>query len=238
MQKGLLTLAILLLLAACKPASGIVTSRDEAIRKGMYDPSAADVAMAEAQPTLVPVQREALTVKAAPSTESVRPTPPPKTEIKTPATKVKTTKALLNESEAYDIIADEEGSYVIAQMMWFAAAHQGIPYRSGGVTTDGFDCSGFVFYTFNKYGITLPHSSADMAQLGRKLDDYNQAQPGDLIFFSNSGRNRINHVGIVTEVTDDEVRFIHSSSQSGITISSTKEPYYKRTLTQINRVLE
>jgi cell wall-associated NlpC family hydrolase len=75
-----------------------------------------------------------------------------------------------------------------------------------------------------------------MATVGTKID-LKSAQKGDLIFFINRGQRRINHVGMVVEVTDEEVKFIHSSTQSGVIISSTKEPYYNRTFVQLNRIL-
>ena len=61
---------------------------------------------------------------------------------------------------------------------------------------------------------------------------------GDLIFFINRGQRRINHVGMVTEIKGDDIKFIHSSTQSGVIISSINEPYYKKTFAQINRILE
>ncbi|MEY4038582.1 MAG: hypothetical protein RIR67_892, partial [Bacteroidota bacterium] len=65
-----------------------------------------------------------------------------------------------------------------------------------------------------------------------------EAKKGDLIFFKTRGGNQINHVGMVVEVCDGEIRFIHSSTQSGVIISSTKEKYYEKNFTQINRVLQ
>ena len=76
-----------------------------------------------------------------------------------------------------------------------------------------------------------------MAKIGRKLDQ-NDIQKGDLIFFKTNGKHVINHVGMVTEVTDDEIKFIHSSTQKGVIISSTKETYYGKTFEQANRILE
>jgi cell wall-associated NlpC family hydrolase len=75
-----------------------------------------------------------------------------------------------------------------------------------------------------------------MAQVGRKLDT-NEIKKGDLIFFKTNGKSRINHVGMVVEMDNDEIKFIHSSTQSGVIISSTKESYYKRTFAQANRIL-
>jgi cell wall-associated NlpC family hydrolase len=76
-----------------------------------------------------------------------------------------------------------------------------------------------------------------MAKIGRKLNE-DDIRKGDLIFFKTNGRKVINHVGMVTEINDEEIKFIHSSTQKGVIISSTKEAYYGRTFTQANRILE
>ena len=68
--------------------------------------------------------------------------------------------------------------------------------------------------------------------------DKSQAQKGDLIFFDTLNRGNVSHVGMVTEVLEDEIKFIHSSTSSGVMISSTKEDYFAQRLVQINRVLE
>jgi LysM repeat protein len=117
-----------------------------------------------------------------------------------------------------------------------ASENIGTRYRPGGTTTEGFDCSGLMCYTFGSYDIKLPRTSIEMASYGSKIDTEN-AQKGDLIFFKTNGRSRINHVGMVVEVLDDEIKFIHSSTHGGVIISSTKESYYKKSLAQVNRVL-
>lgn len=70
--------------------------------------------------------------------------------------------------------------------------------------------------------------------LGKNIS---KAQKGDLIFFKTNNRNKINHVGIITETKDDELQFIHSSTSRGVIISSTKEAYYEKTFTQLSRIL-
>ncbi len=117
-----------------------------------------------------------------------------------------------------------------------ASENLGTRYRSGGTTNAGFDCSGLMHTTFKNIDMTLPRSSYDMAKYGQRIDK-SQAQKGDLIFFATFGRGRVSHVGMVTEVLDDEIKFIHSSTQSGVMVSSTKEPYYARSFVQVNRVL-
>lgn len=117
-----------------------------------------------------------------------------------------------------------------------ASNNLGTRYRSGGTTSKGFDCSGLMFTTFQELDITLPRSSHQMAKYGFEVPK-SKAQKGDLIFFSTNKRGTISHVGMITEVTDNEIKFIHSSTSSGVIISSSNEDYYSRRFVQINRVL-
>ena len=146
-------------------------------------------------------------------------------------------KSRLNEKNDDDYIAsDEDTSYLVKQLINTASDNLGANYRAGGTTPDGFDCSGLMYATFKKFDIILPRSSVDMAKIGRVLST-NEIQKGDLIFFKTNGRKVINHVGMVIEVTEDEIKFIHSSTQKGVIVSSTKEPYYEKSFTQANRIL-
>jgi len=92
-----------------------------------------------------------------------------------------------------------------------------------------------MFYTFSKFDLILPRSSNQMSKLGSVLNP-DEIRKGDLIFFKTNGRKIINHVGMVVEVLEDEIKFIHSATSKGVIISSTKEPYYKRTFAQVNRI--
>jgi len=124
----------------------------------------------------------------------------------------------------------------VDQLILTATENIGTRYRSGGTTKEGFDCSGLMYATFSICDIKLPRSSIEMASYGSKIDTEN-AQKGDLIFFKTNGKRQINHVGMVVEVLDGEIKFIHSSNHGGVIISSTKESYYEKNLAQINRVL-
>ena len=77
----------------------------------------------------------------------------------------------------------------------------------------------------------------EMAEAGKQID-VDQAKKGDLIFFINRGQKRVNHVGMVVDVNGDTIRFIHSSTQGGVIISSLKESYYNKTFKQINRIIQ
>jgi murein DD-endopeptidase / murein LD-carboxypeptidase len=133
-----------------------------------------------------------------------------------------------------------KGNYSSVEMAQFlintASEYKGTRYKGGGTTDAGMDCSGLVFRTFITHDITLPRSSHEMATVGNKIP-VRDIQPGDLVFFKTMGGKRISHVGLVTEIVNGEVFFIHSSTQKGVIVSSMNEAYYERTFVQANRVL-
>ena len=124
------------------------------------------------------------------------------------------------------------------QLIDAATENLGVKYKYAGTTKAGFDCSGLMYTIFNSENISLPRNSFQQSKIGVVLNPKrDQAKKGDLIFFKTNKNREINHVGIVIEATDDEIKFIHSSTSKGVIISSTKEPYYQKTFVQINRVL-
>lgn len=132
----------------------------------------------------------------------------------------------------------EEPLYSLAdEIVTLAKEFLGIRYKAGGTGASGMDCSGMVWATFSKKDITVPRSSGALAHHGYKIKK-SEAKPGDLIFFRTNGRKTINHVGIITEVTDNDIKFIHASVHRGVIVSSLAEAYYTKAFVQINRVLE
>lgn len=140
-------------------------------------------------------------------------------------------------NDSSTIIRVSNHSDLINQLVVNAIENIGVRYRSGGTTKAGFDCSGLMISTFSNFDIKLPRSSIEQSRIGVKVNS-GEAQKGDLIFFRTNGRRQINHVGMVIEAIDGEIKFVHSSTHGGVMISSTKEPYYERAFSQVNRVLE
>ncbi|WP_291151595.1 C40 family peptidase [Flavobacterium sp. UBA7680] len=131
----------------------------------------------------------------------------------------------------------KENRSVVKNLIETATDNIGVKYKAGGTTKNGFDCSGLVYTTFESENIKLPRSSFEQAKIG-KVIPLNDAKKGDLIFFKTNKSKQINHVGLITEVNSDEIKFIHSSTSKGVIISSTKEAYYKNSFEQVNRVIE
>lgn len=211
-------LLLFLVVTSCKTTSVIVTSKSEAEKQGIYKKPEKEI-LAKSEKN----KKKVVETKLEPTTAAVL----SKKDIKS--------RLSTNENSEDFIINTNDSSYLVEQLINAATDNLGARYRSGGSSPEGFDCSGFIFYTFSKFDIILPRSSNEMSNLGTVLNS-NEIKKGDLIFFRTNGRKVINHVGMVVEVLEDEIKFIHSATSKGVIISSTKEPYYNRTFAQVNRV--
>lgn len=103
----------------------------------------------------------------------------------------------------------------------------GTPYRKGGTTKKGMDCSGFARTVYDRLlGIDLPQSSADQFQSDNlEKIDTRKLQTGDLVFFgSGKKKKRINHVGVYLS----DGQFIHASSSEGVMVSSLSDKYWRK----------
>ena len=107
-----------------------------------------------------------------------------------------------------------------------ALRYLGTPYRYGGHSSNGMDCSGFVFRNgVDVLGLQMPRRSDAIAEYSKRITD-EEIQPGDLLFFNTAGG--ISHVGIYIGAG----KFIHSASDgphTGVIVSSIQESYWKKT---------
>ncbi|MHA0858278.1 C40 family peptidase [Paenibacillus sp. CMAA1364] len=108
----------------------------------------------------------------------------------------------------------------------------GTAYKSAGVSTSGFDCSGFTMYIFDKLGIDLPRQSSSQFATGTSVSR-SDLREGDLVFFSLNGRGTVSHVGIY--VGDD--KFAHASSSKGVIINSLSQAYYTKGYVGAKRIM-
>jgi cell wall-associated NlpC family hydrolase len=121
----------------------------------------------------------------------------------------------------------------------YAKKFIGIRYKSGGKAAKGFDCSGFVGYVFKKFGMKLGACCTEMYKLGYDIET-KEALAGDLIFFrrGKSTKSGVSHIGIVLESNANGLKFIHSATSKGVTISYLNDPYYSAHFVGVKRVID
>ncbi len=121
----------------------------------------------------------------------------------------------------------------------FAKTLIGIPYLYASTDPEkGFDCSGFITYVFNHFNITVPRSSVDFTNYGTAIT-IEEAKPGDLILFTgtDSTIRVVGHMGIVENVGEGKLYFIHSTSGKGKGVVITQfEKYYHSRFVKVIRV--
>jgi len=105
----------------------------------------------------------------------------------------------------------------------FAIQMVGKPYRYGGATAQGFDCSGLVYFSFQRAGIKVPRSTSRLYKQGNPVATTHTAR-GDLVFFNQDGK-AFSHVGIY--LGND--RFVHApSSGKRVRVDSLTDPYWRK----------
>lgn len=122
----------------------------------------------------------------------------------------------------------------------FAKFFVGTPYKWGGSSSTGFDCSGFVSFVFRHFGLNTSHGARDYYYLGTPVS-IDSCQKGDVILFTgtNFSRKSVGHVGIIISDPGDSVIFIHSSSSKkhwGVTVTDYYNSGYPKRFMGIRRL--
>jgi cell wall-associated NlpC family hydrolase len=127
-----------------------------------------------------------------------------------------------------------------AKLIAYSKTLKGIPYRYASTDpSEGFDCSGFITYVFNHFGIEVPRTSVDFTDKGTPIN-LSLSKPGDLILFTgtDSTIRTVGHMGIITH-TGDSIVFIHSTSGKAYGVTETTlNPYYMGRFMKVIRVFE
>jgi len=127
-------------------------------------------------------------------------------------------------------IVDPNKRYVAALLKLYVHDWRGTPYRRGGMSHRGVDCSGFTLLTFRDiFGLDLPRTTGEQAGRGEKIKK-KELVPGDLVFFKTGIWQK--HVGVCL----DKTRFAHASLSKGVTVSSLEEDYWREHFWQARRL--
>lgn len=126
--------------------------------------------------------------------------------------------------------------YLVTGTDWRVAASSwiGTPYRTGGTTRQGADCSGFAQSLYREVtGLAIPRTTSALWQEGKPVDVASM-RPGDLVFFSNVGAgDGITHVGVVI----GEGEFAHASTSQGVRFASHDRGYWQKRFSGARRFL-
>ncbi|MEX2592972.1 MAG: C40 family peptidase [Anditalea sp.] len=124
----------------------------------------------------------------------------------------------------------------INQVVETAKSYHGTPYRYGGTTRSGIDCSALVYHSFKSVGVTLPRTSAEQSKIGKRISVKN-LEKGDVIFFATGKRRRkVTHAGIVTSKRRGNIQFIHATTSLGVTEDNVYSNYWSKKVVRARRV--
>ncbi|WP_422359403.1 C40 family peptidase [Reichenbachiella sp.] len=119
-----------------------------------------------------------------------------------------------------------------------AYTYTGTPYKYGGTSKTGIDCSALMQNSYAQAGYSIPRTAKAQSKYGKKVG-WTGIRQGDIVFFKfKSKREKWYHSGMVTSVTPDGTYFIHASSSRGVVISDLNADYYKKNIKAIRRVIK
>lgn len=133
---------------------------------------------------------------------------------------------------------DKKESLLTTNILSNAENYLGVPYKLGGMTSSGMDCSGLIVRVFGDNHIKMPRRSIDQAKEGMHIH-IKDVRRGDLLFFATiNGSSDVSHIGIVHMIEQSgEIKFIHASTKRGVIISSLDENYWNKAFLFAKRVI-
>ncbi len=124
----------------------------------------------------------------------------------------------------------------IDKIIKYSKTFEGVKYKYGGTDRRGLDCSGLIYLSFKKENIALPRVSYIIAKEGYKIP-VKKVKKGDLLFFkTNKNKNRINHLGLVVNTKNGDIKFRHATTSKGVITSSLSNTYWKSAFTEARRL--
>ncbi len=132
----------------------------------------------------------------------------------------------------HGLLVQNKESYPKSDVVTLAKQYLDVPYRYGGATPAGFDCSGYMMFLFHQFGKELPRTADQQATVGSPVDIDN-LQPGNMVFFA-TDEPTISHTGLYI----GDHRFIHASSTARkIIISNLDEPYWQNSFRGARQII-
>lgn len=118
-----------------------------------------------------------------------------------------------------------------------AYTYTGTPYKYGGSSKNGIDCSALMQNSFAGAGYKIPRTAQAQSKYGKKVG-WSSLRQGDIVFFKfKSKGEKWYHSGMITSVTPDGIYFIHASTSRGVVISDLNADYYKKSVKAFRRVI-
>ena len=117
-------------------------------------------------------------------------------------------------------------------------SYVGTPYKWGGLSRSGIDCSGLIYNSYKTIGVSLPRTAKAQSKTGNKRG-WNGIREGDLVYFKFKKKgSKWYHSGMITYVGKDKILFVHASSSRGVIESNLLSDYYKKNVKNFRRVIK